>query len=58
MTHEETKMRLALILFFAAGAAQAHPGHGAAQAHLHGFSPELILLALLVGAWAVIRSKD
>jgi hypothetical protein len=51
-------MRLALILFFVAGAAQAHPGHGAAEVHLHGFSPELILLAVLVGAWAVIRSKN
>ena len=47
----------ALILFFAAGAAQAHPGHGAAESHLHGFSPELILLALLVAAWAVLRSR-
>jgi hypothetical protein len=51
-------MRLALILFFMAGAAQAHPGHGAPEAHLHGFSPELILLALLVAAWAMIRRKD
>jgi hypothetical protein len=51
-------MRLALILSFLTGAAQAHPGHGAPDAHLHGFSPELILLALLVAAWAVIRGKN
>jgi hypothetical protein len=49
--------RAALILFFAAGAAQAHPGHGATDGHLHGFSPELILLALLVAAWTAIRSR-
>ena len=50
--------RAAVMLFlFAAGAAQAHPGHGASEAHLHGFSPEMILLALLVAAWAVLRSR-
>ena len=49
--------RAALILLCAAGAAQAHPGHGAAQGHLHGFSPELILLAVLGAAWAVLRSR-
>ena len=49
--------RAALIFLFAAGAAQAHPGHGAAEVHLHGFSPELILLALLVAAWAALRKK-
>jgi len=49
--------RAALILFFAAGAAQAHPGHGAAEVHLHGFSPEMLLLAALVAAWAVLRSR-
>ena len=51
-------MRLALILFFLTGAAQAHPGHGAPEVHLHGFSPELILLALLAAAWAIVRRKD
>jgi hypothetical protein len=49
--------RAALILFLAAGAAQAHPGHGAAEGHLHGFSPEMLLLAALVAAWAVLRSR-
>ena len=47
----------ALTLFLAAGAAQAHPGHGAAEAHLHGFSPEMVLLAVLVAAWAALRSR-
>jgi len=47
----------ALILYFAAGAAQAHPGHGAAEGHLHGFIPEMLLLAALVAAWAVLRSR-
>ena len=47
----------ALTLILAAGAAQAHPGHGAAEAHLHGFSPEMVLLAVLVAAWAAMRSK-
>ena len=49
--------RAALILLLAAGAAQAHPGHGATAGHLHGFNPELILLALLVVAWAFLRSR-
>jgi len=49
--------RAAVILFLAAGAAQAHPGHGMGEVHLHGFSPEMILLALLVAAWAVLRQK-
>ena len=49
--------RAALMLLFAAGGAQAHPGHGMGEVHLHGFSPELILLALLVAAWAVLRSR-
>ncbi len=39
------------------GDVRAHPGHGAAEGHLHGFGPELILLALLLAAWAVLRSK-
>jgi hypothetical protein len=46
-----------VILFLAAGAAQAHPGHGAATGHLHGFSPEMFLLAALAAAWAVMRSR-
>ncbi len=50
-------MRLAFILFFLNSAAQAHPGHAAPEMHLHGFSPELILLALLAAGWAMIRSK-
>jgi hypothetical protein len=47
----------ALILFLAAGAAGAHPGHGAPEIHTHGFSPEMILLVLLIAAWAVLRSR-
>ena len=47
----------AVILSFLAATAQAHPGHGMGEGHLHGFSPELILLALLVAAWAVLRSR-
>jgi hypothetical protein len=47
----------ALTLFLAAGAAQAHPGHGAAAGHLHGFSPEMILLAGLIAAWLVYRLR-
>lgn len=49
--------RAALILLLAAGVAQAHPGHGAVEGHLHGLSPEIILLALLAAAWAAIRSR-
>lgn len=37
--------------------AQAHPGHGEARVHLHGFSPELLLLAALIAAWLVLRSR-
>jgi hypothetical protein len=47
----------ALTILFAAGAAQAHPGHGEPEVHLHGFSPELIALVLLFAAWAALRSR-
>jgi hypothetical protein len=47
----------ALTLLLAAGAAQAHPGHGMGEGHWHGFSPELLLLALLAATWAAIRSR-
>jgi len=47
----------AVILSFLAATAQAHPGHGAAAGHLHGFSPEMLLLAVLVAAWAALRSR-
>jgi hypothetical protein len=47
----------ALTLLLAAGAAQAHPGHGMGEGHWHGFSPELILLAVLVAAWAAYRAR-
>ncbi len=39
------------LLAFASGAL-AHPGHGMAGGHWHGFSPELLLLALLAAALA------
>jgi hypothetical protein len=39
------------------GTASGHPGHGEATVHLHGFSPELILLAVLIGAWLLLRSR-
>ena len=47
----------AVILSLLAATAQAHPGHGAVEGHLHGFSPEMILLAALVAVWAAIRSR-
>jgi hypothetical protein len=49
-------MRSLFLFFSTSTAAFAHPGHGQAI-HLHGFNPELLLLALLAGAWAIIRSK-
>ncbi len=45
--------RAAVFLSFAAaaGAVLAHPGHGAAEGHLHGWGAEhLLLLALGIGA--------
>jgi hypothetical protein len=42
---------------FASATAQAHPGHGESAVHLHGFSPELILLTVLIVAWLVLRSR-
>lgn len=50
--------RLTLLLLPASGGAFAHPGHGALEGHFHGLSPELLLLGLLVAAWAVIRSRS
>jgi hypothetical protein len=47
-----------LALLLLAPLAHAHPGHGAPEAHFHGLSAELILLAALVGAWAIVRSKS
>ena len=35
-----------LILF--AGNAMAHPGHGAADGHFHGWGPEHVLLLVVV----------
>lgn len=48
--------RLSLILLTLPGAAIAHPGHGALESHLH-VSPELLLLAALVAAFALIRTR-
>ena len=45
----------AVILFLSCAVAYAHPGHGMAAGHWHGFSPELILLALLAAAWAALK---
>lgn len=50
-------MPAAIALFLTSAMAYAHPGHGMAEGHWHGFSPELILLALLAAAWAVLRAK-
>jgi hypothetical protein len=47
----------AVVLLFVNVTAQAHPGHGNSAVHLHGFSPELILLAVLIAAWLVLRSR-
>jgi hypothetical protein len=45
-----------VLILFSAGAL-AHPGHGAETVHLHGFSPELVLLAVLIAAWLLLRSR-
>jgi hypothetical protein len=47
----------AVVLSLFIATAQAHPGHGAEPVHLHGFSPELILLAVLIAAWLLLRSR-
>ena len=47
----------AVVLLVFAATAQAHPGHGGSSVHLHGFSPELILLAVLIAAWLVLSSR-
>jgi|AP12_2_1047962.scaffolds.fasta_scaffold218279_2 hypothetical protein len=47
----------AVVLCFFAATAQAHPGHGESEVHLHGFNPEMILLALLIAAWLLLRSR-
>jgi len=47
----------AVVLLFASATARAHPGHGESAVHLHGFGPELILLALLIAAWLLLRSR-
>ena len=47
----------AVVLLLTSAVAPAHPGHGMAEGHWHGFSPELVLLALLVAAWAALRAK-
>ena len=47
----------AVVLSIFSATALAHPGHGEPSVHLHGFSPELILLAVLIVAWVVLRSR-
>jgi hypothetical protein len=47
----------AVVLSLFSTALWAQPGHGEAAVHLHGFSPELILLAVLIAAWLVLRSR-
>jgi hypothetical protein len=47
----------AVVLVLSSAGAFAHPGHGEAVVHLHGFSPELLLLAALIAAWLVLRSR-
>ena len=49
------RVAAAVIFFLSSAAAYAHPGHGMAEGHWHGFSPELILLALLAAAWAALK---
>jgi hypothetical protein len=48
--------RVALVLFSLSGEALAHSGHGALESHIHA-SPEILLLAALAAAWAVIRIR-
>jgi hypothetical protein len=47
----------AVVLVLLSTAAQAHPGHGEEPVHLHGFSPELVLFAVLIAAWLLLRSR-
>ena len=47
----------AVVLSLFATVAVAHPGHGAEPVHLHGFSPELVLFAVLIAAWLLLRSR-
>jgi hypothetical protein len=51
-------MRFLLAWFSMISVAQAHPGHGTPELHAHGLSPELVLLALLVALWAILRSRN
>ena len=47
---------LAPLLLVFSGEALSHPGHGGMEAHLH-VSPEVLLLAALVAALAILRSR-
>jgi hypothetical protein len=47
----------AVVLSFLSAVAHAHPGHDQEFGHLHGFNPELIVLALLLAAWLLLRSR-
>lgn len=47
----------AVIFFLSSAVAYAHPGHGMAEGHWHGFSPEMLLVAALVAGWLLLRSR-
>lgn len=45
-------------LFVFAGNALAHPGHGAAEGHFHGWGPEhALLLVVVLAALAYVTRK-
>ncbi len=48
---------VATVVLLASAPLLAHPGHGAPEAHLHGFAPELLLAAALLAAWLVLRRR-
>jgi hypothetical protein len=48
---------LMAVLVVFAGNALAHPGHGAAEAHVHGWGPEHVLLLVAVLAALAYAAK-
>lgn len=47
---------VAVVLSLISSSAQAHPAHGEFAVHLHGFTPEMLLIAALAVAWLWLRS--